>query len=62
MLKKLAMWAVVTVAIVLAVQLLLRKGPPSSPIFKPPKMELPALDPPKREPSEADDPAASVTR
>jgi hypothetical protein len=46
MLKKLATWAVVAVAIVLALQVLLRKGPPSSSIFEPPKMELPALDPP----------------
>ena len=56
MLKKIAMWAVVAVAIVLAVQVLLRTGPPSSPIFEPPKMEVPAVDPPKREPSDAADP------
>jgi hypothetical protein len=46
MLKKIATWAVVAVAVVLAGQVLLRKGPPASPIFNPPKMELPALDPP----------------
>ena len=62
MLKKFALWTVVIVASVLAVQVLLRNGPPSSPLFKPPKMELPALDPPRREPSGANDPAASVTR
>jgi hypothetical protein len=46
MLKKFAVWTVLIVASVLAVQVLLRKGSPSSSIFEPPKIELPALDPP----------------
>ena len=58
MLKKLIVWGVVAVAIVVAVQVLLRNGPPAPSLFTPPKMRLPALDPPKREPSETADPAA----
>jgi hypothetical protein len=58
MLKKLIVWGVVAAAIVVAVQVLLRNGPPAPSLFTPPKMRLPALDAPKREPSETADPAA----
>jgi len=52
MLKRFAVWVVVAVAIVLAVQVLLREGPPRS-LVAPPKMGLPALaPPPEREPSQ----------
>jgi hypothetical protein len=43
MLKRLTVWIVVAVAIVLAVQVLMRNGSPQS-LVTPPKMELPALD------------------
>ena len=43
MLKKITIWGVVAVAAVLAVQVLLREGPPKS-LFVPPRMELPGLD------------------
>ena len=50
MLKKIAIWGVVAVAAVLALQVLLREGPPKS-LFVPPRMELPGLDSaPEREP------------
>jgi membrane-bound inhibitor of C-type lysozyme len=41
--KRLAVWGVVAVALVLAVQVLLREGPPRS-LVVPPSMKLPALD------------------
>ena len=57
MIKRIAVWCVVAAATVLAVQVLLREGPPPS-LVTPPKLELPALDPPReREPSQ---PAASA--
>lgn len=59
MLRRLAVWVVVAVAAVLAVQVLLREGPPPS-LVKPPKMALPALDRPEREPSQPAEPAASA--
>jgi hypothetical protein len=43
MLKKITIWGVVAVAAALAVQTLLRTGPPR-PLFVPPRMELPGLD------------------
>jgi uncharacterized membrane protein len=43
MLKKVAVFAVVAVAVVVAVQVLLREGPPPS-LVVPPRMELPGLD------------------
>ena len=52
------MWAVVAVASVLAAGILLRDGPPPS-LVAPPRMELPALDPPSApEPSQPAEPAA----
>lgn len=60
MLKRLIVWGVVAVAIVLAVQVLLRAGPPVPSLFAPPKMRLPALDAPKREPAETADRAAAL--
>ena len=45
MLKKIIVWSLVAVALVLAVQVLRRTGPPPS-LVTPPKMELPALDRP----------------
>jgi len=45
MLKKITVWSLVAVAIVLAVQVLRRSGPPPS-LVTPPKMELPTLDRP----------------
>jgi uncharacterized membrane protein len=41
MLKRIAVWAVVAVALVLAAQVLLREGPPRS-LFVPPSLKLPA--------------------
>jgi hypothetical protein len=43
MLKKITVFAVVAVAVVVAVQVLLREGPPPS-LVAPPRMELPGLD------------------
>jgi uncharacterized membrane protein len=43
MLKKITVFAVVAVAVVVAVQILLRHGPPPS-LAVPPRMELPGLD------------------
>jgi hypothetical protein len=43
MLKRIIVWSVVAVAIVLAVQVLMRNGSPPS-LVTPPKMQLPALD------------------
>jgi hypothetical protein len=43
MLRKLAIFALVAVAAVLAAQILLREGPPES-LFVPPRLELPGLD------------------
>ena len=58
--KRLAVWVVVAVAAVLAVQVLLREGPPPS-LVTPPRMELPGLDSrPEREPSQPTEPAASA--
>jgi hypothetical protein len=52
MLKKIAIWGAVAVAAVLAVQLLMRTGPPKS-LFVPPKMQLPGLyRAPEGEPSQ----------
>jgi hypothetical protein len=43
MIKRITVWGVVAVAIVLAVEILRREGPPKS-LVVPPKMELPAVD------------------
>jgi uncharacterized membrane protein len=52
MLKKITIWGVVAVAAALAMQTLLRTGPPKS-LFVPPRMELPGLDEaPERESSQ----------
>ena len=52
MLKKIAIWGVVAAAAVLALQVLLRDGPPKS-LFVPPPMALPGLDrAPEREPAQ----------
>ena len=50
MLKKIAVWIVVAVAAVVAVQVLLRKGPPPS-FVEPPRLSLPTLDSIKDEPA-----------
>lgn len=64
MLKRITVWSVVAVAIVLAVQVLMRNGSPPS-LVTPPKMQLPALDsrseperPPVADPATAVVPAA----
>ena len=61
MLKRIGLWGVVAIAIVLGVQVLLREGPPRS-LVVPPSMKLPALDDIReREPPQAA-PAAAERR
>src|SRR5262245_52027578 len=58
MLRKITVWVVVAVAAVVSVQVLLRNGAPPS-LVKPPKMQLPALDPPaERGTSQPENPSA----
>ena len=59
MIKRIAMWAGVAVASLLAVQVLLREGPPPS-LVAPPRMGLSELDP--RSATEPSRPAESATR